>query len=388
MGENLYGVLGVDKNASPTEISKAYKTMARTHHPDKGGSEDAFKRIQRAYDVLSDDKSKEFYDMTGAIPGEDGAPQGGGGMPGGMPFNMGGGMPFGMNMADLFGMFGQRQGGGGGPRRKRQGKAPPRIERLPLSLQQLYRGFSMQVGLNRDKFCVSCKGIGSKIISTCDKCSGSGTTTQHVMIGPGMMMQTNGPCGACHGQGEQKGPPCNECNGKCLTRQSKTLDIRIAPGTMPGETITFEGEASDTLDFELGSDLQFVIDTADDENGWVRDNTNLRNQVNISLKESLCGCHVRLMGHPAVESGVPIYVEIPRGTLNGAEITVQGRGMPRKGSSLGGNMCLKVNVSVQEAEARVLVEQSESIAAIFGYRRETPTGENLWIGGFTGATRG
>jgi DnaJ-class molecular chaperone len=91
------------------------------------------------------------------------------------------------------------------------------------------------------------------------------------------------------------------------------------------------------------------------------------------------------MGHPAVESGVPIYVEIPRGTLNGAEITVQGRGMPRKGTNGFGNMCLKVNVSVQEAEARVLVEQSESIAAIFSYHREIPTGENIWI---TGATRG
>ena len=132
MGENLYSVLGVDKNASPTEISKAYKTMARTHHPDKGGSEDAFKRIQRAYDVLSDDKAKEFYDMTGNVPGEDGAPQGGGGgMPGGMPF----GMPFGMNMADLFGMFGQRHGGGGGgggPRRKRQGtsESPATLSRF------------------------------------------------------------------------------------------------------------------------------------------------------------------------------------------------------------------------------------------------------------------
>ena len=77
---------------------------------------------------------------------------------------------------------------------------------------------------------------------------------------------------------------------------------------------------------------------------------------------------------------LPIYVEIHRGTLNGVEITVQGRGIPRKGGSAHslGNMCLKVNVSVQEAEARVLVEQSESLATIFGYRREFPTSENVW----------
>jgi molecular chaperone DnaJ len=376
--DNLYEVLGVSRGASEVELSKAYKTLARTHHPDKGGNEETFKKIQRAYDVLSDQKSKEFYDMTGSVPGEDGAPDAGngGGGGGGMPFGMGGGggIHFGMNMADLFGMFGQSRGGPPGPRRRRPGKAPPRVERLPLSLAQLYNGGSITICLNREKFCPSCKGNGSKVLKTCDKCQGSGTSVQHIMMGPGMMMQSHGPCPNCDARGEQRGDPCVDCRGQCLTRQTKNIEIKIAPGASAGDVISFESEASDSVDFERGSDLNIVLETADDPNGWVRDGDNLRNEVHISLTESLCGVQKEIQGYPGTNG--PVNIEIPRGTQNNTEVVVTGRGMPRaRGGN--GNLYLKVHVVVKESEQRVLFERSDTFASMFEYSREI-SGTNAW----------
>ena len=391
--DNLYEVLGVSRDASEEEISKAYKKLARTHHPDKGGDENTFKTLQRAYDVLGEKKSRDFYDTTGAVPGEDGAPSD---PHGGMPFGMGGGggMPFsfGMNMADLFGMFG---GGGPGGRpqpgsranRRRPGKAPPRVERLPLSLSQLYNGGSLTICLNREKFCSACKGDGSKVLKTCDRCGGSGQTVQQVMIGPGMMMQAQGPCGDCQGRGEQRGDPCGDCKGAGLSRQTKNIEVRIHPGASAGDVITFESEASDMLEFEKGSDLNIVLETADDAHGWVRDGDNLRNELTISLTESLCGCHKELSGHPGF--GL-VFVEVPRGVQNGEEIIVPGRGMPRKGGHVGqggqgaqgghGHMYLKVHVVVRDAEQRVLSERADTFTSMFDYKREIPTGEHVFMG--------
>ena len=96
----LYEVLGVEKDADSRDIKKAYFNLAKTHHPDKGGDAEKFKQIQRAYDVLSDDEKRNFYNQTGQVHGEAGAPNQGEGHPGGFPFDIGA-------------MFGGMFGGGG-----------------------------------------------------------------------------------------------------------------------------------------------------------------------------------------------------------------------------------------------------------------------------------
>ena len=96
----LYEVLGVEKGAESRDIKKAYFNLAKTHHPDKGGDAEKFKQIQRAYDVLSDDEKRNFYNQTGQVPGEQGA---------GGPGEGGGGFPF-----DIGAMFGGMFGGMGG----------------------------------------------------------------------------------------------------------------------------------------------------------------------------------------------------------------------------------------------------------------------------------
>jgi DnaJ-class molecular chaperone len=283
-------------------------------------------------------------------------------------------------MSELFGMFGGGRGGGsGGPHRRRPGKAPPRVERLPLSLSQFYHGGVLNISLNREKFCNTCKGNGSKVLKTCDKCGGSGQTVQHMMIGPGMMVQSHGPCGDCGGKGEQKGEPCSDCKGAGLVRGTKTIEVRIQPGSAAHDVLVFENEASDTLDFEKGADLQIILESADDNFGWIRDGDNLRNSITISLTGSLCGCHVTLKGHPSVGGDEEIHVSVPRGIQNGQEVFIVGRGMPKRGGVGGhGHIYLKVNVVVSEAEQRVLTESEESVTALFGYRRVIPTGDRVW----------
>jgi DnaJ-class molecular chaperone len=377
-GNNLYEILGVSKGADDAEISKAYKKMAVKHHPDKGGDEETFKKVQQAYDVLGDPKSREFYNMTGQIPGEGGAPQPGENHGHGMPFGMGGGMPFGMNMADLFGMFGGRGGGGGGgPPRKHPGKAPPRVEHLPVSLAQLYNGGSFGICLSREKFCGGCNGAGSKVIKTCDRCRGAGKVVQDIMIGPGMAMRSEGPCGECAGRGEKKGDPCKDCEERGLNRQTKNLTVNILPGMSVGDTIVFEGESSDTHEFEHAADLQIVLDAADDPHEWVRDGNNLRRNITISLAESLCGTSVHLLGHPSQNSRMNI--DIPCGVYHTQEVVVNGRGMPYKNRQGFGNLILKVHVVTQDAEQRVLEEKSVSLKEIFSYIEKTPVvGSSDW----------
>ena len=105
MPEDLYGVLGIERSVDAGEIRKAWMRLAKTHHPDKGGNPEDFKKIQTAFEVLSDDKSRQIYDMTGQMPGEGGG-GGGGGPPPGFP-------GFAFDIGSLLGMFGPHMGGGG-----------------------------------------------------------------------------------------------------------------------------------------------------------------------------------------------------------------------------------------------------------------------------------
>lgn len=374
--EKLYAILGIQKNADDKEIKKAYRDLAKAHHPDKGGDEEKFKTIQRAYDVLSDEKAKEFYDATGEIPGENGTP--GTDHMNGHPFGFGGGFGgAGINMADLFGgMF----GGGGGNRNnnnKQSGKAPPRVEKLPLSLQQLYNGTGFGIQLNHERFCTTCSGNGSKFVQTCNRCNGSGTCVQHIQIGPNMIVQANGPCGECQGKGKKKGDDCTDCEGKGLLRKTKNIHVSIQPGMTAGDDIVFDGESSESHEWEKAGDLHIIIENAEDPHKWTRQGNNLHKDITISLAESLCGAVIKIMGHPLSPDG--ILVDIPTGILHLGEIVVVHKGMPFKNQiNKFGNMVLKVHITISKDEQHILDTKNDELKALFEYTKQ-PLGENGWI---------
>lgn len=360
---SLYERLGLERNADPQDIRRAYLRLSKTEHPDKGGSEERFKQIQQAYEVLSDDEKRSFYDQTGQIPGEDGAPGGGGGP-------SGGGMPFPFPF-DLGGMFGGMFGGGGpfgggsrgaGPRMRRP-KAPPKIHEIGLTLHDYFYGKRIQLKFERQKFCDVCKGEGATEFEDCGLCNGSGVRRQAVMIGPGMQAISQGPCGPCGGNGKSAKTPCHGCKGLKFSTQEKILQITIEPGMRPGEMLQFPNECSDHPDFEQPGDVHIIMREAEESVDLLRTVDDLSTTCSITLSQALLGTQMTFHGHPAHPTGL-VYT-IPPGTMRGDTIVVNGEGMPRRGTTQRGNFLVTVKVEVTAQEREALVRHSGDLKVIF-----------------------
>lgn len=354
MNQSLYDVLGVNKNADTTEIKKAFKKLAMTHHPDKGGNPEEFKKIQHAHEVLSDDQKRKMYDMTGSDNGE--MP---GGMPGGMPFGFGG-MPF--DMGDLFGgMFGMPGGGPRGSRVRRQ-QGPPKTIEIPLTLKDFYDGRTLQVKFERHKFCEACKGEGATSFQSCGTCKGAGVVRQMMMMGP-IHMVNEGPCHDCQGQGKKASGNCYVCGGKKTRAQEKTIEVKIEPGMKPGEILVFPKECSDDPNYEEPGDVHFLLQEAAGDEGWIRRSDDLETVVKLSLADSLLGCTKTLQGHPGYPSGLDVVFQ--PGVQHDEVVIVQNKGMVKKGSSNHGNLHCKIHISVTDKDREALKRNEPLLKAMF-----------------------
>ena len=344
----LYEVLGVDKGAESRDIKKAYFNLAKTHHPDKGGDAEKFKQIQRAYDVLSDDEKRNFYNQTGQVPGEQGA--GGPGSPGeggGFPFDIGamfGGM-FGGGMPGM----GHMGGGGGGPFGMRGGpppgppstrrrvKAPPKVHEIHHPLADFYKGKLLKINFERQRFCRSCHGDGFVSSTPCEKCHGMGMTMVHIQMAPGMIMQSQMPCGACSGKGHMNGPACGACSGKCFTSEENILDVTIEPGMRVGEKLVFPGACSDHQDFAEAGDVHIQVSQADEEIPWKRDNSTLAATLAIN----------------------------PPGSINGQVLIVKDAGMPVRGTNRKGDAHITLLVRLEPIELAAVQKHGVLLRSIF-----------------------
>jgi DnaJ-class molecular chaperone len=357
---SLYECLGLSKGADSQEIRRAYLKLSKTEHPDKGGSEEGFKRIQSAYEILSDDDKRAFYDQTGQIPGEE---QAQGGMPGGMAF------PF--DLGSMFGgMFGggmpfPGMGGGGrqpGARQKRP-KGSPKIHEIGLTLHDFFYGKKIQINFERQKFCEGCKGLGAERFETCNACNGSGVRETRMMIGPGMQAINRGPCNQCNAEGKLPAMPCSKCHGKKFKNQDKTLFANIEPGMAPGDVMKFPNECSDNHDFEEPGDVHIVLREADETSVFSRMEGDLSAPIKISLSECLLGTTRVLNGHPGNPQG--LTVTIPAGSNSGDIITVVGEGMPLRGTAQRGNLQLMIHLDIKAHEKEVLLKNQETLKSMF-----------------------
>lgn len=350
----LYETLGLQRGADASEIRKAYLRLSKTAHPDKGGSEEEFKQIQKAYEVLSDDQKRGFYDQTGQVPGdEDHGDTHGGGMPFPFPFDLGG----------MFGgMFGGMGGGGGGRRQQvKRPKGPPKMHEIGLTLRDFYYGKKVQLKFERQKFCDGCRGEGAEAYDTCRVCGGSGTTEQRIMIGPGMMATSRGPCGPCSGEGKQVKKVCSKCNGLKFQSQEKILEVVIEPGMRSGDMLKFERECSDQHEYMEPGDVHIVMREADD--GLVRSGDDLRCVVNVLFQDALVGGKAKVMRHPAHPDG--LWIDIPTGSMRGDVIVVEGEGMPRRGTSAKGNLLCTLAVDLTPVDKAVLKKYKDRIGAFW-----------------------
>ena len=365
MPADLYAELEVPHGADSSEIKKAYHRLSRLHHPDKVSLEQKdeatkkFQQITNAYEILSDDEKRRFYDQTGQIPGEAASEHPGQGMPFGM------GTPFHFDMNNLFGMFNGGGGGGGPPganRRRRPGKVPARKTQVPLTIHDFYHGRTIHIRLERQRFCSGCKGAGAINIRPCHECKGMGQTTKIIQMGP-MMMQQSGPCMPCRGSGQTSGDSCGTCHGAKLMKDDKTLTLTITKGMRYGEIITFEGESSNQEDYEEPGDVVIELIAADEDHEWQRSGDNLNIRVRLSLAEALCGKVISLKNHPGYPEGV--HIQIPAGVQNRQDISVEGYGMPRSLGSGLGDCIIHIGVYPTQEELTQLQTKKELIQELF-----------------------
>lgn len=278
--ESYYKLLGLEKNASASQIKKSFNKLARTMHPDKlKPGEDVeektekFKEIQEAYAVLRDEEKRALYDEGGKEAVEHGTAGGGGG----------GGVH------DLFDMLSGRAPRGRGGPRKRRGEDV--VFPLRVTLENLYNGMTKKLRLTKNVVCLACAGQGTKSgrSSRCQQCSGTGHRMHVRQIGPGMIQQMQVACRACNGTGDDipESDQCGTCKGKKTRKERKTLEAFVDKGMRHNQKITFTGEADQAPDTEAG-DVVVVLQELDHP-VFGRDGMNLLMKKKISLLEALCG---------------------------------------------------------------------------------------------------
>merc|ERR1712054_289670 len=246
----LYKILGVEKDASESEIKKAYRKLAMKHHPDRGGDPDTFKEMTEAHTILSDSEKRSLYDRGGLEAVENGG---------------------GMSQAD---MMSQIFGGGGGRRQGRK-KGQNVVRPLPVSLEDLYNGVTKKLRITRQTID---KEAGVK---KCAECNGKGVVIKTVRMGP-MIQQMQSSCGSCNGQGFTY----------THVRTQEVLEVNVQKGAPDGHKITFANKADEIPDGDAG-DVVFVLKEKPHD-VFRRHGADLYIKKDISLVEALCGFQMEL----------------------------------------------------------------------------------------------
>ncbi|CAJ1334544.1 unnamed protein product [Effrenium voratum] len=278
---SLYEVLGVDRNATEQEIKKAYKRAAVKFHPDKAHEserpqyEERFKRISRAYEILSDPEKRRSYDARGeaAFDGRDAA-----------GFN---GFGAGADPFDMFrSMFGQNFGFG-------QQRTPDVGYEVEATMEELYAGFSRNLSYERDAVCRKCKGMGGTDVRHCARCRGMGVVVEEHQLGPGYVQRMQRTCGACMGQGRQVRDVCSSCRGAGFMKEKVELNIQIPPGCPNGHRITFAQKADESPGMETGS---VIIEVRERKHALFTrlNDEDLFLEQRVSLLDALCGARFRV----------------------------------------------------------------------------------------------
>ena len=368
--QDYYQILGVKKDAKADEIKKAYRKLARKHHPDVNpndkAAEEKFKQVQEAYDVLSDEKKRKVFDRFGYYndnldpdaPAYAGGAAGGAGT-GGFDFSgfnfepggSGGSSSFRDIFSDLF-------GGAAGTRREPE---PPRampkkgadIEiPLALSFEESVTGLTTNITVHRSEQCSKCQGAGDLggAIITCPTCRGSGQVQRS-----GGRLQFSQPCPDCGGTGRRR-EPCPQCGGKGVTPKTEQVKVRIPAGVDTGSRVRIpkKGQGG-RLGAEPG-DL-FIITNVGKHKYFTRKGDNIYVTVPITVPEAALGAKIEV---PTVEGKAQL--KIPAGTQSGQKFRLRERGVPSlRNPAARGDQFIEVQITLP----RVISEESKEILRQF-----------------------
>lgn len=333
-----YRTLGVDREAGPEEIKRAYRRLARANHPDANPNdpeaEERFKEISRAYEVLSDPEKRQRYDMFGDERA------------GAAGFSDFGGI------SDLFSTF--FGGFGGSTRRSGPARGADIAAELELTLEEAAEGVERDVEVATLIACSDCSGTGAAPGTSpvrCENCGGTGETRQVQRTVFGNVM-TASTCRACGGVGEVVVERCPTCGGRGRTSVTDTLTVRIPAGVDDGAQLRVTGRGEAGVRGGRSGDLYVIIRVAEHDT-FKRAGDDLGCEVVVPMTIAALGGTVQI---PTLEG--PEDIEIAPGTQSGEVVRLKGRGMPHLGSrgrgELVGLLKVETPTDLSEDEADLL----------------------------------
>jgi len=339
----LYDTLGVAKNASAEELKKAYRKLAREHHPDQGGDETRFKEIQGAYDVLSDPEKRKQYDTFGSTNGR--------GPAGAQQFQD-------FDLSDLFGgLF-----GGGRQQQQRRGPQPERGADLQtdvhISFEEALAGVQVPVRADVETACHTCGGSGAEpgtAPTVCPQCSGRGVTSDS----HGLFALSH-PCPRCRGNGTVIEKPCQTCRGSGRERVQRTYQVKIPAGAKDGTRIRLKGRGEQGRNGGPSGDL-FVVARVAASAIYERRGADLVVDVLVSYADAALGAKIEV---PTPEG--PISLKVPAGSQHGKLLKVKGRGAPHLKGGGKGDLLARLRLDVPEKLSKKERELLEELRKVSG----------------------
>ncbi len=343
---DYYEVLGVDKNASASDIKKAYRKLAIQYHPDKNPdnkeAEEKFKEAAEAYSVLSDPDKKARYDQFG-FEGVSGA---------------GGGSGFGgagMDINDIFSMFGDIFGGRGGfgggfggfggssagPARHRGSDQRVKVK---LTLQEIANGVTKKFKLKKYVPCTHCNGSGAEngAVETCPDCKGTGRVvrTQQSFFG---MMRSEVACPRCNGQGKIIKNKCQHCNGDGIMMGEEIVEVNIPAGVYEGMQLSMRGKGNAGKYNGIPGDLLILVEE-EKHPTLVRDENDLIYSLLLDIPTAALGGFAEI---PTIDGKAKVTID--PGTQPGKVLRLRGKGLPSLNGYGKGDIVVNISVYIPEA---------------------------------------
>ena len=370
---DYYELLGVPRKANAKEIRTAFRKLARKYHPDLNpgdkSSEEKFKQLQEAYDVLSDSKKRQMYDQYGFYSDNfqgGGPPPASGGDAGDSRVNFDfGGFDFGQSgsggtnpgsggassFRDLFSQF-FRSGHGGemGPQHEPGADLEYQIE---IEFWDAVRGAVKKLAITRMDVCETCHGTGAVgSPQTCNACGGTGTVQQAAG-----KMRFKVPCTRCGGTGKLR-TACKTCSGEGRVRRTETIDVRIPAGVASGSRMRVPGKGNAGTMGAPPGDLYLRVEVRADP-FFERRGDDLYVKVPVTVSEASLGAKIEV---PTIDGRS--LVRIPPGTNSGSTLRLKEKGVPNARNGSRGDQYVEIQVVVPkptDERVRKLMKELESV---------------------------
>lgn len=327
---DYYDILGIDRSASEDEVKKAYRKLARQHHPDlqtgdqqKKVSEEKFKEINEAYEVLNDQDKRKRYDMFGHAGSQQG-------FEGFGDFGRGG---FGDVFNDIFEDF-----FGGGRGRSRAERGSDLQYNLELSFEESVYGKEAKLKIPRWETCSECKGTGARSASglkICPSCKGTG----QLRFQQGFFSMSR-PCNQCEGAGQIVTDPCTTCRGRKRVYRERTLSVNIPAGVESGMRLRLAHEGEHGENGGPPGDL-FVAVTVQPHPVFSRKGTDIYCDIPVNVVTAALGGKVEV---PTLKGNT--VIKVPAGTQPDKAFRLKGLGVPSLKGQHTGDQIMKVKIQI------------------------------------------